>query len=247
MDDRSIRHLNRLNRDFYERTVEDFDESRGRAWNGWKRLLPLLPLVSPLRVLDAGCGNGRLGRFLARHLGRPLTYQGVDHSPALLKAARESFHRHNNLPDAVLESRDLVLEPPPAGSFDLVALMGVLHHVPGKATREALLKSLGEQVAPGGVLVFTTWRFSEYERFRERLLPLPPEIQGEPGDFLMDWRRGHAALTALRYCHYVDDQEQDGHEATLITQGFSLIERFRSDGHTDDINAYSLLRRGLEG
>jgi len=40
------------------------------------------------------------------------------------------------------------------------------------------------------------------QRYRQRFTPFPPDLQVEPGDYLLDWRRGQRAL---RYCHDVDD------------------------------------------
>lgn len=243
MDQTLVNRLNQINRDFYRLTVQDFDESRGRPWPGWKRLLPYLTaLDAPIRVLDVGCGNGRFGRFLARNLDSGIHYHGLDHTPALLDAARAAFA--NILPDAVLEERDIVERPPDTGQYDLVVLFGVLHHVPGYAGRCALLQALANRVAPGGLLVFTCWCFYEYERFRRRIIAWPADwavdLNVEPGDYLLDWQRGHAANTALRYCHYVDETENAALDAAT---GLKLIETFRADGHTDDINRYSLLRR----
>jgi tRNA (uracil-5-)-methyltransferase TRM9 len=241
MDQTLVNRLNQINRDFYRLTVQDFDESRGRPWAGWTRLLPYLAAFdAPIRVLDVGCGNGRFGRFLARNLDSSICYHGLDYTPALLDAARSAFAQMNILPDAILEERDIVERPPDAGQYDLVALFGVLHHVPGHAGRRALLRALAKRVAPGGLLVFTCWCFYEYERFRRRIIAWPADLSVEPGDYLLDWQRGHAANTALRYCHYVDATE---HAALVTATGLDLIETFRADGHTDDINRYSLLRR----
>lgn len=241
MDAASIKRLNDLNRAFYALTVADFDESRGRPWPGWRRVLPRLAgMASPLRVLDVGCGNGRFGRFLARNVNLELRYHGLDFSPALLDAARGAFARMGILPDALLEARDVLVDGLPGGAFDLIAAFGLLHHAPGGETRRALVRSMAERAAPGGLLVFTGWRFYEYERFRERIAPWPEGVAREPGDFVLDWRRGHAANTALRYCHYIDDAEQ---AALIAASGLEVVETFRADGHTGDVNGYVALRR----
>lgn len=238
MDAGSIRALNALNREFYRLTAAHFDESRGRDWLGWKRLTSTLAaLPHPIRVLDVGCGNGRFGRFLTRTLPIHPHYHGMDHTAELLEAARAAFAVMGVLPDAVLEQRDIVERPPDSGLYDFVGLFGVIHHVPGASERRALLATLAERVGPGGVLAFASWRFMEHERFRERIAAWPDGITREGGDYVLEWRRGQAAL---RYCHYVDDNEQSALEAAT---GLALVERFTADGHTGNINCYSVLRR----
>lgn len=231
MDEHTIRRLNGINRDFYAAVAADFDATRGQAWVGWERLLPLLQ--PPLSVLDVGCGNGRFGLFLARQSGGQLRYHGIDSSPALLERARQSLASM----DATLEQRDIVEQPPDTGEYDLVALFGVLHHVPGAARRLMLLRALAERVAAGGLLVFTCWRFYEFERFRQRIVPFPNDLKVEAGDYLLDWRRG---VTALRYCHDVDDAEL----ARLIAAtGLTPALQYRADGQTGDLNLYVVLSK----
>lgn len=239
----TIRRLNALNAEFYRVTVQNFDESRGRYWAGWKRLLPLLEALnaSPLRVLDLGCGNGRFGRFLGKHYPSPIAYTGLDNNAALLERAHADLGRYPQLA-ATLDLGDLVEQPPEAGEYDLVALFGVAHHLPGADHRRELLRTLAERTVPGGLFVFTAWCFFDYERFRERVVAWPDDLEREAGDYLIDWRRGHEANSVLRYCHHIDEAE---HAALVSAIGFEELDRYRADGHSDDINRYSLLRRPL--
>lgn len=234
MNDETAQRLNAINRAFYASVADEFDTTRGAPWPGWKRLLPLLR--PPLTVLDVGCGNGRLGAFLAKHFGADVYYHGIDSNPALLQHARETLRDAN----ATFAVRDIVedssIQPPDANTYDVVALFGVLHHVPGAARRLALIRQLAGYVAPRGLLTFTCWRFIEYERFRERIVPMPADLDAEPNDYLLDWRRG---TNALRYCHYVDDAEL---AQLAAASGLEPLLQYRADGHSGDMNLYVVLR-----
>ncbi len=232
MNEAIIKRLNDLNREFYRVTAASFDRTRDQPWPGWERLLPFLH--TPLSALDVGCGNGRFGRFLVDRL-KDVRYHGLDNSPALLAFARTELDGCQTR----LDEHDILTQPLPNERYDLVTLFGVLHHIPGAQQRHRLIRDLAACTAPGGLLVFTSWRFFEVERFRRRIIPWPEDLRDavEPHDYLLDWQRD---VIALRYCHYVNDAE---HAALVSASGLTLIATFRADGHTDDLNCYSLLRR----
>lgn len=231
MDESTIRRLNAINQQFYETVAADFDATRQKPWLGWRQLVPYLS--AGMRVLDVGCGNGRFGMFVAENLQGAFSYVGLDNSAALLKRARAALGHM----DAHLLIHDVVTAPlgDDLGRFDLVVLFGVLHHVPGAAQRLDLMRRLAQCVQPGGWLVFSEWRFYEDERLRARILPWDAEMQVEPKDYLLDWRRG---ATALRYCHYVDDAE---HERLVAATGLAVAAEFRADS----ANLYSVLHKPL--
>lgn len=237
MHDDTIRRLNDLNHAFYASSADDFESTRRGAWAGWARVLPYVHAGAS--VLDVGCGNGRFGAYLKQRIG-DVRYHGVDVSARLLDHARELLTARGV--EFTLEQRDIVTDPPDHGAYDLVVAFGVLHHVPGRERRESLVRALADRVADGGVLMWSEWRFHEYERFRERIVSwssYDPELanQVEAGDYLLDWRQGD---TALRYCHYIDDAE---HAALITAAGLALVEAYRADGHTRDANCYVVLRR----
>jgi SAM-dependent methyltransferase len=249
MDETTIRRLNAINREFYRVTAAEFDQTRSQPWPGWERLLSYVGratmnhVPATMSVLDVGCGNGRFGVFLYNRLvgaqgPAPLQhihYHGIDNNPVLLERARHSL---GGLPEvaAQLEERDIIENPLNGGQYDLVALFGVLHHISGYEQRLGLMRTLGQRVAPGGIMAFACWRFYEYERFRERIIPWPDDFQVEEHDYLLDWRQG---ARALRYCHYVNDAE---HAVLVAATGLTEIATYRADGQTGDANRYSILQ-----
>lgn len=233
MDEATRQRLNAINRAFYATTAQDFDQTRGRAWRGWQRLPQFLR--TPLSVLDVGCGNGRLGVFLAEALNGSIVYHGLDNNAALLQAAAHALAPLDKL-QATLTQHDIIDKPLPATQADCVALFGVLHHIPGAAARRAFMHELAQRVRPGGILCFAAWCFYELPRFQERIVPWEEGLSVERHDYLLDWRRGERAL---RYCHYVDEAE---HEALVAATGCREVLRYRADGANNALNRYSILR-----
>lgn len=93
------------------------------------------------RVLDVGCGTGALGRVVKERVGCELV--GLTHSQAEAEAA--SAHL-----DRVLVCDLNEFEPDGLGRFDCVICSHVLEHL---YRPERLLKSLKENLAPGGILL----------------------------------------------------------------------------------------------
>ncbi len=100
-------------------------------------------VVPPYRVLDAGCGTGRMSIELAR---RGIAIVGVDLDEVMLSQARaKAPHldwRQGDLSTIVLE-----------GSFDAIVLAGnvMIFLTPG--TEAATLQNLTQYLKPAGLLV----------------------------------------------------------------------------------------------
>ncbi|MHC1791181.1 class I SAM-dependent methyltransferase [Solidesulfovibrio sp.] len=118
----------------------DLDYFRRRKAAVARRLLRAAP---PRRILEYGCGTG--GNL--PHLGASFPgafVSGGDISEKSLEQAAATA------PAATLYH--LGRETPPAASFDLVFVSGVLHHVPPPA-RASVLAAMAGALAPGGRLL----------------------------------------------------------------------------------------------
>lgn len=156
-----------------------------------------------------------------------------------MEFARQAFDERGL--SFTLGNRDIVENPPHTGEYDLVVAFGVLHHIPGYENRHQFVRYLGQRVKQDGYLVFTSWRFYEQPRFRERIVAWPDDFEVEAHDYLLDWRRdrGGDEEPALRYCHYIDDTE---HQSLIAATGLTEITTYRADGRSGDLNCYSVLQ-----
>ena len=241
MNEATIRSLNAINRRFYDERADEFNQTRERAWRGWNELFDRYGARVPPspRILDVGCGNGRFARFLRQRLAESFTYFGIDASKLGLEHAEKRFV---DMPDVHLVEHDFIVEPEPLPAslasehFDLIVLFGVVHHIPGREHRAALLTRLARHLAPGGLFAYTVWRFDRFERFTRKLVPwdeFPVDKHDlEPGDHIMTWGD---AEPAHRYCHAMTDEEAETLEPTLP---LDALASFSGD---DDLNRYYVL------
>lgn len=110
-------------------------------------VLDRLPLTGSERVLDAGCGSGRVTERLAERLpvGRVLALDG---SPAMIEAAQERLARFGSRIEYVVA--DLGLPLPLNEPVDAILSTATFHWV---TDHDALFRNLAAVVRPGGRLV----------------------------------------------------------------------------------------------
>lgn len=234
MEDSTADRLLQLNREFYDRFAEAFRDSRAATEPGFERILARIQSRS--RVLDLGCGQGRLASLLPTGC----SYTGVDYSHELLQIAAQSEPTES---DRRFVQADLVSDDwlsTVGGNYDWIVLRAVLHHIPGDCRRQGVVERAARLLAPQGRLVIANWQFLRIERLRRRLLSWEQVGLGEcdvdPGDYLLDWQRNGYGI---RYVHLVDEAEtrQLADHAAL-----EIEELFFADGHTNDLTLYAVLR-----
>ena len=109
-------------------------------------VLDRLPLDGDERVLDAGCGSGRVTELLAERLQRG-TVVALDGSPSMVEQARDRLSRFGDRVEYVVAD---LLEPIPAAPVDAILSTATFHWIPDHDT---LFRNLHAVLRPGGRLV----------------------------------------------------------------------------------------------
>ncbi len=119
--------------------------------NGWDTPDGLRAyLADRARVLDAGCGNGRVTALLAQHAPDGAQIAGVDLTAA--DVARENLA---GAPGVAIHEGDLLGDLTGLGTFDFIYCQEVLHHTSDPAAAFANVASL---LAPGGEYAVYVYR-----------------------------------------------------------------------------------------
>lgn len=191
------------------------------------------------RVLELGCGAGRVAGYLAA-IARE--FRGIDISPAMVAYCRSRY------PDGSFDVGDLRdLAAFEAGSFDVVFAGYNVLDVLDDGERQRVLRDVAALLAPGGLLVMSSHNLAHGSRIRP-----PHRIAPTANPLLLARRlagaavgtRNHRRLRALeqveeRYAILNDEAERysllhyyvsrDEQERQLAGAGLALLECLDED------------------
>lgn len=188
----------------YSEIAEAFNLSRKK--HIWPELKTISESVFPgAKVLDAGCGNGRLLEVLQ---DKDVKYFGFDASSELISLAKKNYPENNfsvmNIKDVGKLSK----------SYDFIFSIAVISHIPGRKERLKVLKLLSSKLSKEGKLVISIWDIYNQKKFKSiiwrseikrRLL-----FNGlEKGDLIFHWKNDKGEKVSRRYYHAFDDEEID--------------------------------------
>jgi len=230
MNKETVEKLNKLNKDFYEKVAPFFDRTRNYYWKGWMQIIPLIkqrfPKSEELCVLDIGCGNGRFGSFLKEQLEISINYTGIDSNTYLLQKAQEKLPEATFIKSDILKFDYSSLE----SNFNLIAVFGVLHHIPGYENRLQLLKNLKNLLSTTskGLLVFSTWDFLKSPSLEKRIqswstVGLENQVE---------------SVQAPRYCHSFTSEEI---KKLCSESSLKILKTYSSGARGDRYNRYFVL------
>jgi trans-aconitate 2-methyltransferase len=134
--------------DSYLWDAEDYRDSSSQQKKWGRELLSKLRLEGDERVLDIGCGDGKLAAEIAELVPRG-SVVGIDNSNEMIGFARESFppQDYPNLSWEVKDARELDYEM----EFDVAFSNAVLHWV---SDHRPVLAGVKRSLKPGGRILF---------------------------------------------------------------------------------------------
>ena len=147
MDKEYTQYLLEKTKTDFNRIASDFSRTRKHPW-------PELTAVfqgyvkEGDKVLDVGCGNGRL---LELYAGKGVNYIGVDNSFAQIKEAKKKYPGRN------FRVADALTLPFPDKSFDNVFAVAVLHEIPSLEFRNLFLREARRVLRDKGLLFLSVW------------------------------------------------------------------------------------------
>jgi SAM-dependent methyltransferase len=193
--------LLKLVKDGYDRIADDFSVTRNKEL--WPEVLELARMVREGdRVLDAGCGNGRLLRAFE---GKNFEYIGVDNSEGLIERAK--MNNESRIMNHEFVVGDIVgLNKIVDGTFNFIFSIAVMPHLPGKDLRIEVLRQMKEKLADDGKIIVTAWNLWAQKKYLKLIWKFAwQKIVGENkmdfGDIVFDWKNSRGEKVSQRYYH----------------------------------------------
>lgn len=141
-------------KDQYDAIGEHFSQTRKKRM--WAEILPFTKKVkSGMKVLDVGCGNGRL---IPEFKGKKINYLGIDFSQELLDKAKERFPNRRFLNRDITRSEDWER----IGIYDAVFCLATLHHIPDRNRQHEVMQQIYKHTKPGGFCVISVWNLWQW-------------------------------------------------------------------------------------
>jgi ubiquinone/menaquinone biosynthesis C-methylase UbiE len=197
MDKQTAQKLINKTRDDYNLIADQFASTRKFNWGDFADAFHSIPLKSGSKVLDLGCGNGRVHELLK---DLKAEYYGLDISKELIE------HAKKNVPNGHFVIGNLLEIPYHNNKFDLVISLATLHHIPSGVAREQAIKEIYRVTKPGGHILITSWYFWNKPRYVKGIIKatldtLSNKSELDIGDFMMEWRDGNGKKLTSRYFH----------------------------------------------
>ncbi len=245
MDNKSfIEKINQINLDFYKKNANSFSKTRQHYWKGW---IPFINFIRtqiffveefPLKILDVGCGNGRLAKFIfekSQFKCKAISYLGLDFSKDLFKS--------NNIKKNCVRFKeiDILKSDFTFGKFQMIFMLALLHHIPGKSTRFTLIKKVAPKLDRRGLFILSLWQFKKSQRildvkFDRKIKQkyfLEQLDKFETNDHFLNWQNSGTP----RFCHHFDEEEITEIKEILRKDEFKLVLEYEADGK-ENLNRY---------
>jgi len=221
---------------FYDSIAEKFSQTRKNWWDNLSFVKKYINKND--RLLDFGCGNGRLLEFVYNE-DLKVDYSGVDISKELIEIAKHNYPQEKFL--VVENEKETEFSNK---YFDIIFSIAVFHHFNPNMTRNAL-KEMKRVLKKDGIVVITAWYLWDKKRlvylwksFWRNLLKFKFNKTADLPFSYSDKKEGEK--TYWRTCYWWRKKEL---EKIVQKMGFEILESGHSrDQRNNKRNIYLVLK-----
>jgi len=230
MEQSTVEKILNLTKSGYHHISHDFSNTRNVLW---KDVLIFKDYIKKGdKILDLGCGNGRLVQLFE---DKKVDYLGVDYNDEFIKIAQDKYPQYDF---QVSDVQHLNL---PAESLDCAMVVAVLNHLPGDDLKEQVLKKVHSFLKPGGYLLMTNWNLWNWKGkksvkgfWQDQLLMNAPDFEKKYGvrkdelgyrDVITIWQTGDDTKKAQLYYYAFTFGELN---RLLEKNGFEVVQSVKT-------------------
>lgn len=204
----------------YNQFASEFSASRQ---NLWPELLEFKQyLKGGIKILDLGCGNGRLINLLKDH---EIDYIGSDLSSSLLNYAKKQ--EKGKIKEFEFIESDMMKLIFSKESFDIIFMIASFHHLENKKQRIELLLKMNSWLKKDGIIIMTNWNLWEKHNFKKYFRCLFDFSMSKTfKDFIIPFKNNTGESLGKRFYHSFIRSEI---EKLIKKTGFEIIENKYSD------------------
>ncbi len=238
------KHIMQKTKNDYNEIAYEFSATRKTIWEEFADLNDYVREDD--RVLDIGCGNGRLFGYLSGRI-KNFSYAGLDISEKLIEIAQKNYL------DALPQNKEFKVFDGinisyPENSFDVVFCLATLPHLPGEKLRLKFLENIRKSAKPGALLVITCWNLWQFKFILFQLKMTANFIidkifgkgQYDLADFYIPWKKQGVA-PIYRYYHAFTQKELG---SLLKKSGWEALKLGYKKRHgTKNFNLFAVARK----
>jgi len=177
--------INQQTKDNYNLIADHFSQKRSidKAWFDW-----ILPYVkNKQKIIDLGCGNGRLYGYLAQNF-KNINYTGIDFSKKLIDIAKKTY------PKAVFKNSDITesLTYEDFDNIDIVFSFRTIHHFPDN--HQKFFNNCYKILKNNGFLILEVWNMWQKRFWLDHLKQLSLK------NLYIPYSAGKIKVNRFHYC-----------------------------------------------
>ncbi|TSC94925.1 MAG: hypothetical protein Athens101410_706 [Parcubacteria group bacterium Athens1014_10] len=218
MDLKTAENLLKKVKQDYEITAQEFSDTRARPWEEFKIFLNYIKNED--KILDLGCGNGRLYKFFEN---QKIDYLGADDNcQGLINLAKKKN------PQVKFVVADVLNLPFQNQEFNTIFSIAMLHQIPSDELRLKALKEMKRILKNNGILVITSWNLWQPKLILKyklwHLLFGFKKNNLDKGDVFIPWKLKNSPIIQ-RYYHAFTLKEM----SRLVKKaGFKIIKKYKN-------------------